>query len=61
MGFSIPTVADEYMNIEHWWGGTGWAATEVLAVKDRRLSIYPSGILNGLPRNQTVVCEVRCD
>jgi hypothetical protein len=49
------------MNIEHWWGGTGRATTEVLAVKDVRLSIYPSGMLNGLPRDQTVVCEVRCD
>ena len=30
LGFSVPAVADGYVNIEHWLGGTWWAATEVL-------------------------------
>ena len=31
--FSIPKFSDECVSIEHWWDGTWWAATDVLAVK----------------------------
>lgn len=49
------------MNTEHWWDGTWWAVlgTDVLAVKNGQLSVYPPEIPSGLPRDQTVVSEVR--
>jgi len=56
--FSIPTVANEYVSIDHWWDGTWWAATDVLAVKHRRLSVYPPEIPNGLLRDKSAICDI---
>ena len=58
MGFSIPTVTYKYVSIDHCWVGTRWAATDMLALKHRRLSVYPPEIPNGLLRAQSAICDV---